>query len=66
MSEEIVAWLEWARKKVDWYDPIVPLGDVWLADTTPETIIHQNDSMENADYLSVQKILFNRRIENGC
>lgn len=59
-SEEIMAWLEWARKKVDWYDPMVALEDEWLADTTSETIMHQNDSMENAGSSSTQQISYGK------
>lgn len=54
MSEEMTAWLDWARKKVDWYDPAVGADDEWLEDTSPDRIMTQNDS-RNTDPLFNQK-----------
>ncbi|TLV00349.1 hypothetical protein FEN17_12700 [Dyadobacter luticola] len=47
MSEEMTAWLDWARKKVDWYDPTVGSDDERLEGIAPETIMIQNDSGRN-------------------
>ncbi|WAC12996.1 hypothetical protein [Dyadobacter pollutisoli] len=54
MSEEMIAWLDWARKKVDWSDPTVGSDDKWLDGIAPETIMTQNDSSRNTDVWSNQ------------
>ena len=33
LSEEAQAWIEWARKKTDWYDPLTEASDDWLDET---------------------------------
>lgn len=55
MSEEMIAWLDWARKKVDWYDPAVGSDDEWLDGIAPETIMTQNDSNRNTGVWSSQE-----------
>lgn len=42
MSEELAAWIEWARKKADWYDPTVGAEDEWLGNSKPETIMKED------------------------
>ncbi|NNU33920.1 hypothetical protein HK413_06740 [Mucilaginibacter sp. S1162] len=29
-DEEILAWVQWARNKADWYDPLIEKADEWL------------------------------------
>jgi hypothetical protein len=64
MSEEMAAWLDWARKKVDWYDPTVGSDDEWLEGIAPETIMTQNDSGRNTGLWSNQDRDYGQR-ENG-
>lgn len=49
MTDELSAWIEWARKKVDWYDPIVSAHDEWLDDSKPSTIMRTEDSAKNVN-----------------
>jgi hypothetical protein len=38
-SEELEKWIEWARKKVEWYDPLIELDDELLKDVDKDTLI---------------------------
>ena len=38
LNEEVTAWLEWARKKADWYDPFIEKADDLLGDVDKETL----------------------------
>ncbi|WP_353720761.1 hypothetical protein [Dyadobacter sp. 676] len=42
LNEEMTAWLSWARRKVDWYDPFVDTGDEWLRDILPDKIMKED------------------------
>jgi hypothetical protein len=64
MSEEMTVWLDWARKKVDWYDPTVGSDDEWLEGIAPETIMTQNDSGRNTGSWSNQDSDY-RQTEKG-
>lgn len=55
VSDEMTAWLDWARKKVNWYDPTVGADDEWLDGIGPETIMTQNDSGRNTGVWSSQQ-----------
>ena len=37
-SEELKNWLEWAKKKVDWYDPYIETEDELLKGVDKETL----------------------------
>ncbi|MCD8539257.1 MAG: hypothetical protein LRY55_05450, partial [Leadbetterella sp.] len=32
LTEEMVSWLDWARGKADWFDPLTDKPDEWLKD----------------------------------
>ena len=38
-SEELKSWVEWARKKAEWYDPFIESEDELLNDVDRETLI---------------------------
>lgn len=55
MTEEMTAWLEWARKKVDWYDPMVGANDEWLNDTNPNMIMREDDTHRMSNHWPNQR-----------
>jgi hypothetical protein len=42
LTEQMIAWLKWARDKVDWYDPMIDSLDEWLKDVSPDNIHNEN------------------------
>lgn len=38
ISDELKTWLEWAREKVDWYDPFIEKNDELLNDCDKDTL----------------------------
>jgi hypothetical protein len=38
LNEDLLIWLEWARKKVDWYDPLIEAFDELLNDVNKATL----------------------------
>ena len=38
ISEELKNWLEWARKKADWYDPFIEMEDKLLKEVDKESL----------------------------
>ncbi len=38
VSEEFEDWLEWASKKIDWYDPDINLEDEALKDVDKDSV----------------------------
>jgi hypothetical protein len=42
-SEELKTWLEWARKKTDWYDPFIEEEDVNLSGVDKNTLTLKNN-----------------------
>jgi hypothetical protein len=32
ISDDLKEWIQWAKKKVDWYDPLINLQDAYLED----------------------------------
>lgn len=48
LDEELTAWLLWARKKVDWYDPLLGSQEEWLKDISPDKIMKE-DTTKNSN-----------------
>ena len=44
LTEDLIQWLQWARKKADWFDPLVSEPDEWLADIDPNSLFAQDNS----------------------
>ena len=42
-SEELKSWVEWARKKAEWYDPFIESEDELLNDVDRETLILKSE-----------------------
>ena len=38
ISDELKNWLEWARKKADWYDPFTEANDELLDEINKDTL----------------------------
>lgn len=38
MTDEAINWIEWARKKADWYDPFIDAEDDLLSDVDKDTL----------------------------
>lgn len=50
LTEELSIWIEWARKKADWFDPLTDGEDEWLKDVNPNSLISQsNDNSRPAN-----------------
>ncbi|SCB87243.1 hypothetical protein GA0116948_101603 [Chitinophaga costaii] len=49
ITEEMTVWLEWARKKADWFDPLVNSTDEWLEDVDPNSLMTQNNMNNSAN-----------------
>jgi hypothetical protein len=45
VTKELQAWLEWARKKADWYDPFTECDDELLNDVDKESLTFKNKSL---------------------
>jgi hypothetical protein len=41
-TNELQNWLDWARKKADWYDPQINMEDVLFKDIDKETLSYKN------------------------
>jgi hypothetical protein len=48
ISEEMELWLEWARQKANWIDPIVDGQDEWLDDNDRYSLFKENKPHENS------------------
>ena len=42
LSEEKQNWIEWARKKADWYDPFIEAEDELLGEVDKDTLTFKN------------------------
>ncbi len=47
LTEETKAWLTWARKKADWYDPFMEAKDELLKDADKETLTLKRSHISN-------------------
>ncbi|TKB95739.1 hypothetical protein [Pedobacter cryophilus] len=47
LTEDLMAWIEWARKKANWFDPILEGSDEWLLDVDPNSLLIENVKTEN-------------------
>ena len=50
MTDELLAWIKWSRKKVDWYDPMVSAHNEWIDDLKPSIIMITDDSAKNVSF----------------
>jgi len=39
MTPELGSWLDWVKKKVNWFDPMVEAEDDWLAGIDPNDLL---------------------------
>ncbi|PTQ92403.1 hypothetical protein C8P68_1123 [Mucilaginibacter yixingensis] len=39
LSEEVLAWISWARQKADWFDPLVMGPDEWMKGIDPAEVM---------------------------
>lgn len=62
MSEEMGAWLYWARKKIDWYDPLVGAEDEWFRAIRPEIIMKEDVSKNTYPWLDQKPDVDKRRM----
>jgi hypothetical protein len=44
----LLVWLEWVKKKTDWFDPLVNGTDEWLADIDPCSLLFPEGSKPSA------------------
>ena len=44
LTEDIMQWIQWARKKADWLDPLLSEPDEWLTDVDPNGLFAQDNS----------------------
>jgi len=42
LTEEKQNWIEWARKKADWYDPFINAKDELLEDVDKDSLTFKN------------------------
>lgn len=49
-TNELNEWLIWARKKSDWYDPLISLPDEYLNDEDKESIINEKKPQNSFQY----------------
>lgn len=45
-SEETMKWLDWARKKADWIDPLTRTTDEWLEEEDLQVLLGENKPRE--------------------
>ncbi|MEJ7738510.1 MAG: hypothetical protein WKF97_13855 [Chitinophagaceae bacterium] len=48
-SQQFINWLEWARKKADWYDPFIEAEDKLLKNVNRETLAFELSGDDNDD-----------------
>lgn len=49
LSTETANWLQWARAKADWYDPIIEANDEWLSHINRDSfVMQQSDKPQQA------------------
>jgi hypothetical protein len=44
LTEDIIEWIQWARKKADWLDPLLNEADEWLAGVDPNGLFAQDNT----------------------
>ena len=44
MTDDVIAWLTWARQKADWYDPFIEKEDELLNEVDRETLTFKKRS----------------------
>jgi hypothetical protein len=44
LTEEIIQWLDWIRKKADWLDPLTNGYDNWLDEIDPNSLLQQDSN----------------------
>lgn len=42
LNDDLLSWIEWARKKADWYDPHVEAYDELLSEVNKATLTFKN------------------------
>lgn len=59
LNEELAAWLDWARKKADWLDPLMERVDEWLTDVDPNSLLKDQDRPRENNFLSYNQLNYN-------
>lgn len=54
LTEEMQSWLEWARGKADWFDPLINKPDEWLKGVDPDSITSQISTNSSNTFNSYQ------------
>ncbi|WP_295721536.1 hypothetical protein [Mucilaginibacter sp.] len=51
-SEETLAWVQWAKDKADWYDPLVEKADEWLAHIDRDAIMKYEEQRSGSYFFN--------------
>ena len=49
VSDDLKNWLDWARKKADWYDPLINIKDDLLENVDPDFLLKRSPSNKPTD-----------------
>ncbi|SHN32928.1 hypothetical protein [Mucilaginibacter sp. OK098] len=46
MTSELIAWLNWVKKKTDWFDPMIEAEDDWLSGIDRDSLLAPDESKQ--------------------
>lgn len=49
-TPELATWLDWVKKKVDWFDPLVEAEDEWLSDVDQNSLLFAEEPKQTNSY----------------
>ena len=52
LDEEKLAWLDWLKRKTDWFDPLKESPDEWLTGTDPFSLMDETFQVQERSYWS--------------